>query len=585
MDMNVNYRVSPLINQHTYKVELTFIPQNPSETLSLPTWIPGSYMIREFSKNIIGISAYQNHHNLPIIQTSKNSWEISELQVDTKVTITYEVYAYEYGIRTAFLDHRRGYFNPSSVCIAVDSLIDRTHEISFNNLPSNWQVVSGLENKEGVFIAENYDELLDMPFELGTFTKINFIIKNVPHYLILSGTILPFDEARIINDMNKICEYQINLFGGNVPYSHYTFILNLSGDIYTGLEHRNSTLLMAPSVSLPNLSGSNDEQYHKLMGLISHEFFHTWNVKRIKPQVFTPYNLNCENYTKLLWWFEGVTSYYDDLVLYRVGVIDQDKYLNTVLENINNVYKFAGVTKQTLANSSLTSWIKYYRQDENSPNIIVSYYVKGALVAMCLDLLIRDSSQFSLDTIMHYLYFEWVKNPVGVHEDEIPLIIKNATALDLSEFLNLATETCNPLPIKELFNKFGLGITDRIAKNHQANGIYREQKIETDNLITQTIDIGARLEKDALGYRVKNVYVGTSASDAGFAPGDLVIAINQIKLTNLELQLSFIQVGDIFECAILRGDRLINLKLTAATGGVKVYDAYLIDKTLLAKWL
>ncbi|TXI98782.1 MAG: M61 family peptidase, partial [Neisseriales bacterium] len=516
-----------------------------------------------------------------------NNWLLEGLTAGDQVEVSYTVYAYEYGIRTAFLDAKRGYFNPTSLCLSVAGYENNIHQVQFANLPDDWQVACGLAADDNeVFNAKNYDELIDSPFELGAFERLEFSVAGVNHYLILSGTIPPFDRERMISDMHKICDYQIKLFGGAAPYSGYGFILNLSGEIYTGLEHRNSTLLMAPYYALPNLNRSNDEDYIKLLGLISHEFFHTWNVKRIKPQVFTPYNLGQENYTKLLWWFEGVTSYYDDLVLYRSGVINQEKYLSFITDNLNNVYKFAGVTQQSLANSSLTSWIKYYRQDENSPNSIVSYYVKGSLVALCLDLLIREQSEFSLDDVMRYLFQQWQQNPVGVGEDEIPALIKAATRVDLAEFIHLATETTELLPFKDLLAKFGLNLTERIAKNHQDSGKYFEQQA---NLVTPTntitLDLGAKLDKQSLGYLVKNVYDNTPAQATGLAAGDLIVALNNVKLTNPEKQLAFVCANEDITLTLFRQEQLLSLILKPTASVANVFDLVLADANLLANWL
>ena len=582
--MAISYQITPSPQKHLYQVQLSFIATSAHQELSLPTWIPGSYMVREFSKNIIALSVSQAQIALSSEQINKNTWLISGLEVGLSVSVNYTVYAYEYGIRTAFLDHARGYFNPSSLCLAVVGCETSAHKVSFIDLPLNWSVACGLNStSENTFVAQDYDELLDMPFELGRFKRLEFKVAGVPHYLVLSGTILPFDEARILADMHKVCEYQINLFGGVAPYQDYTFILNLSGEILTGLEHRNSTLLMAPAHSLPNLNCSNDEDYIKLMGLISHEFFHTWNVKRIKPQVFTPYNVNQENYTKLLWWFEGVTSYYDDLVLYRTGIIDQTQYLNIIVENLNNVYKFAGVTQQSVANSSLTSWVKYYRQDENSPNSIVSYYVKGSLVALCLDLLLRSKSQFSLDSVMLHLFELWQSNPIGVAEDEFPALIQAATGVDLAEFIQQATETTEMLPYAELLSQFGLDLMTRLAKNHQDNGKFNLSSSSAVPLVLG--DLGAKLDKQALGYLVKNVYADTPAERAGLAANDLIIALNQVKLTNLEKQLGFIQNGESVELKLFRQERLLTLSLELSSCEVKIFELALNDAKLLSNWL
>ncbi len=585
--MAISYQITPFPERHVYKVSLTFVATGASQLIKLPTWIPGSYMIREFSRQIITIAAKQGANEIWVEQLNKNSWQLSLLNIGEMVEVSYEVYAYEYGIRTAFLDLNRGYFNPTSLCLAVVGCENSRHSISFASLPANWEVASGLEkNFNGIFVATNYDELLDCPFELGVFTRFKFEVGKIAHYLILSGTILPFDEKRILNDMSKICEYQIKMFGGKAPYKDYTFILNLSGEIFTGLEHRNSTLLMAPNYSLPNKQGTNDEDYLKLMGLISHEFFHTWNVKRIKPKVFVPYNLDQENYTKLLWWFEGVTSYYDDLVLYRAGVISREKYLGLVVDNFNNVYKYAGANKQSIANSSLTSWIKYYRQDENSPNSIVSYYVKGSLVAMCLDLLIREKSQYSLDNVLLRLYDNWCANPVGVAEDEIPHVIKSVTGLDLSEFINLATETTKMLPFQELFKSFGLRLINRTAKNHLDNGkFYPELPLSDASKAKSTLDMGVKLEKSNIGYTIKNVFADTPAEEVGLAAGDIIIAINQVKLTNIDKQLSFYPEGAIVQLAVFRQDKLLNIPLTLSPCKVQLFELALEDSSLITKWL
>ncbi|AUR50987.1 M61 family metallopeptidase [Aquella oligotrophica] len=581
--MAITYRITPQINNHVYKVHLSFTATSGHQELKLPVWIPGSYMVREFSKQIINVNPINTNH--VVNQINKNTWNITGLNIGSLVELEYLVYAYEYGIRTAFLDFNRGYFNPTSVCLAVAGNEASPHTVTFEELPANWQVATGLKNiADTSYVAANYDELIDSPFELGKFERITFNVAGVPHYLVLSGVIPEFDRERIITDMTKVCEFQIKMFGGVAPYDDYTFILNLSGEIYTGLEHRNSTLLMAPYYALPNLAKTNDTDYHKLMGLISHEFFHTWNVKRIKPKVFTPYDLDQENYTKLLWWFEGVTSYYDDLVLYRTGVITQEQYLQLIVDALNNVYKFAGVKLQSLANSSLTSWIKYYRQDENSPNSIVSYYVKGSLVALCLDLLIRKDSAHSLDDVMLHLYKEWCANPIGVGENEIPHLIKAATGIDLSDFIHLATETVADIPFAEIFAEYGLDLISLQAGSHQDSGKYTKDKLEQSNSSFKA-DLGMKLEKQAHGYLVKNVYKDASGEKNGFAAGDLLIAINNVKLSNLERQLAFYSSGEVVKISLFRQEQLLEINLKLEASNVGLINLRLINSEKLLNWL
>lgn len=584
--MSICYKITPQCHSHHYLVELSFTAINPTMELALPVWIPGSYMVREFSKNITTLNATQRQQLINVEQISKNRWQLHNLEIGAPVIVGYRVYAYEFGIRTAFLDHSRGYFNPTSLCLAITGGESSAHCLEFCELPPHWQVISGLKSTGAQrFCAENYDELIDSPFELGSYSELAFELYGKKHAVILSGTIPGFDQSRFLADIEKICRYQVDLFGGIPPYQHYYFILNLSGEIYTGLEHRNSTLLMAPWYSLPNLNHSNDEDYHKLLALISHEFFHTWNVKRIKPEAFTPYQLMEENYTKLLWWFEGVTSYYDDLVLYRSGITTQEQYLKVVTDNINNVYKFSGVNNQTLANSSLTSWIKYYRQDENSPNSIVSYYVKGSLVAWGLDLLIRNQSRYSLDDVMRYLFQQWQTTAAGIGENQIPALVKAATGVDVAEFIHLATETTAMLPLVELLAQFGLDIDSRPAKNHQDNGKYLSTTITEKSGADKALDLGVKLEKQTLGYLVKNVYANTPAETAGIAGGDLIIAINNIKLTNLERQLAFYLAGAEISLTLFRQERLLNLVIQLEPSLATIYDLQLKDAQLLAHWL
>ncbi len=584
----VNYSIKLKPNSHTFHITLKFLATSKTHTLKLPTWIPGSYMIREFSKNIINLTAAQNGRTIPYLQLNKNTWQLNDLIINTIVEVCYPVYAYEFGIRTAFLDFNRGYFNNSSLCLYVAGMEQSKHTLELLDLPDSWEVATGLTNLgNNRYSAENYDELIDCPMELGNFTRLEFKVKNVPHYFVLSGTINSnFVSKRLIEDVAKICQTQIDLFGGVVPFTNYTFILYLGGEIYTGLEHRNSTLLMAPYYSLPVLDQEKiSDDYFKLLGLISHEFFHTWNVKRIKPQVFNPYNLEQENYTKLLWWFEGITSYYDDLILYKAGIIDHKRYLNTVIDNINNVYKYDGVIKQSLANSSMTSWIKYYRQDENSPNAIVSYYVKGALVGMCLDLFIRikTKSVKSLDDVLKGLFAKWQADQKGVEEDEIPQLILQFTGCDLSTVIDYFTETSLDLPLKQLLGRFGITIHVDTMARYTNNG----KLIENVNELPakKDLDLGCKLIKDGLGYKITNVYSGSTAEEIGLAANDYLIALDNVKLTNIEKQLSLYKQGDSLNLTLFRQEQLLNIKFALRQSNCTVYYLSISDSDALSAWL
>jgi predicted metalloprotease with PDZ domain len=581
----LKYIITPNTHSHIYLVKLQFTPNNATIKVKLPTWIPGSYMIREFSKNIINISAIQNKTPVKVQQTDKNTWKLSKLIINKHVIISYEVYAYDAGIRTAYIDSNRGYFNNTSLCLSVVDYENQEHQITLGKIPDKWEIATGLKKSGNKYIAKNYAELIDCPFELGKFTRISFNIKDILHHIILSGVIpANFSKKSLIDDVSKICSTQIRLFGG-AGFKEYTFILNLSGDVYTGLEHENSTLLLAPYYSLPlKQHKQRTGHYIKLLGLISHEYFHAWNVKRIKPQAFNPYNLDTENYTSLLWWFEGITSYYDDLMLYRAGVINQNEYLQMVIDNINKVYKYNGVKQQTLVNSSLTSWTKYYRPDENSPNVIVSYYTKGALVGLCLDLLIRNKTQneLSLDTVMRGLYTKWQADKHGILEDELPNLIAKYTGCNLHKQIKEFTQSTIDLPLKRLLTKYGINLV-------QADGGY----LGAGHVLTQKeklpmfdeLNFGAKLIKEAEGCRVINVYTGSLASKSGIATNDLILALDKIRVSDIDRQIALYRVGDKVTVTLFRQDQLLNIDLKLENTKCSICYFRVMDNVLLANWL
>lgn len=584
----INYQIIPKINQHHYQVELVYFATQNNCYLKLPTWIPGSYMIREFSKNIITINASQNNANIPCEQINKNTWHLTNLNPNQEVVVEYLIYAYDFGIRSCYLDSSRGYFNNTSLCLYVVGEEQKPHQIKLLDLPPDWIVSTGLSLvDDNTYLAASYAELIDCPFELGKFTYIEFNVKDTPHYLVLSGSIQQnFDKKRLIQDMTKICEAQIDLFGGIAPFTSYTFMLYLGGEVFTGLEHANSTALMAPYYSLPWLHENEiNDDYLKLLALISHEYFHAWNVKRIKPQVFNPYDLENENYTKLLWWFEGITSYYDDLILYRAQLIDRKRYLQILVDNINNVYKFDGANQQSVANSSKTSWIKYYRQDENSPNSMVSYYVKGSLVGLCLDLLIRDMSDNhkSLDNVLLGLYEKWQLDSSGISENELPELIKCYTNCDLVSQIDDFVNTSNPLPLDRLMAKFGMIIHTLTNQAFATTGKVIQNQ---DDLPKATkLDLGCKLAKEALGYRIVNVYSKSVAEACGLAAGDLILAINNLKLTDIDKTLSLFQATDSINMTVFRREELLTLSVELQHAKTQVSYLQVVDEEKLTRWL
>ncbi len=377
-------------------------PDPAGQVFSLPAWIPGSYMIREFARNIVRIRAEADGVPCALEKLDKHTWRAAAVRGARVLSVHYQVYAWDLSVRTAHLDTTHGFFNGTSVFLAVAGRSDApcvvTIERPEGEIGRDWKLVTALPPEHGRpgqacrfgrFRAADYDELIDHPVEMGRFTLARFEAAGVPHDIALTGR-HDCDLERLCADLRRVCEWQIALFGTPAPVDYYVFLTMVVGEGYGGLEHRASTALICSRAELPwkGMEGL-PEGYKSFLGLCSHEYFHTWNVKRIKPAAFTPYDLARENHTRLLWAFEGFTSYYDDLALVRSGVIGIDDYLGLLGKTIANVLRGSGRLKQSVAESSFDAWTKYYRQDENAPNAIVSYYAKGALIALALDLQLR----------------------------------------------------------------------------------------------------------------------------------------------------------------------------------------------------
>jgi predicted metalloprotease with PDZ domain len=404
---------------HLLALTLTLnTPAPDGQVFLLPAWIPGSYMVRDFARNIVSIRAESGGRAVALKKLDKHSWQAAPCT--GALTLRYEVYAWDLSVRAAHVDQTHAFFNGSSVFLRVAGYEHAPHLVELRRPAGvrykHWRVATALPELAaprygfGSYVAAGYDELIDHPVEIGEFALATFEAHGVPHDFALSGLVPNLDMARLCADLKRICESQIALFEPRTqaaPMTRYVFLARAVGDGYGGLEHRASTALLCARANLPVLGRPDmSDGYRGFLGLCSHEYFHTWNVKRIKPAVFAPYDLQAENYTPLLWLFEGFTSYYDDLMLVRSGVIDEAGYLKLVEKTVNNVLRGAGRSKQSVAESSFDAWTKYYRQDENAPNAIVSYYTKGSLVALALDLTIRAGSdgKKSLDDVMRMLW-------------------------------------------------------------------------------------------------------------------------------------------------------------------------------------
>ncbi|AVG16167.1 peptidase M61 [Chromobacterium vaccinii] len=562
----VQYTLRP-VSPEAHLFEATVIVTHPAkdgQVFFLPAWIPGSYMIREFSKHIVEMEARAGGKPVALRQLEKNRWQAAP--VKGALTLRYLVYAFDLSVRGAYLDGERGFFNGTSVFLAAEGYENEPCAVEIlapeGKAYADWKVATSLpavdiKKKSGFggYQASSYDELIDHPVEMGEFQKVSFKACGVPHEFVVSGR-FQGDLKRLAEDTKKICEYQIKLFGEPAPFERYVFMLFVGKDIYGGLEHRASTALVANRDDLPAPGAAEvSDGYLKLLGLISHEYFHSWNVKRMKPSAFTPYDLNREGMTRLLWAFEGITSYYDDLTLVRCGLIDEKRYLGLLAETITGVQRGAGRMKQTLEQSSFEAWTKYYRQDENSPNSIVSYYTKGSLAALALDLLIRRDSKGkqSLDDVMRALWRKWLADGKGLEEDEWEKIAIETTGLKLKPFFDLALRSTQDLPLLELLKSQGVELKFEAAQGASDRG----GVVDAFAAKPAPLTLGVKTAADAAGVKLVQVLDGGAAQQAGLSGGDVVVAVDKLRAYDLDKQLARLAVGDKIKLHAFRRDELM----------------------------
>jgi predicted metalloprotease with PDZ domain len=583
---------------HLYEVTCRVEHPDPAgQRFALPAWIPGSYLIRDFARHIVSIRAEAGGKAVALSKIDKHTWQTEALKEKQALTLTYTVYAWDLSVRGAHLDQTHAFFNGTSVFLRVlgqeesPCLVDL--QPPKGKPYANWQVATALapathEKKcakphgFGHYAAANYDELIDHPVEMGTFTLASFKACGVPHEIAITGRHDCDSSAlkRLAADLKKICEWQIRFFGEPAPMKKYVFLVTAVGDGYGGLEHRASTALLCSRDDLPHAGMKGlPERYRTFLGLCSHEYFHTWNVKRIKPAALTPYDLDRENYTTLLWAFEGFTSYYDDLALLKSGVISEQDWLELTAKNIDNVLRGPGRLNQSLADSSFDAWSKFYRPDENTPNAVVSYYAKGALVALALDLTLRAGTTgkrsghrigpVSLDDVMRALWQRYGQTGIGVGEDDIRKIAEELSGLKLKRFFAEAIHGTSDLPLQKLLKPFGITLT-------------REASSEVPSL-------GAKTGNEGNEVKLATVYTGGPAQAAGLAAGDVLVAIDGLRVTagTLERLLARHRAGDYVELHAFRRDELMrfSVQLAAAAPDTTRLAASAQKNALRKAWL
>jgi predicted metalloprotease with PDZ domain len=543
---------------HQFRVTLSVPSPAPQQRVSLPVWIPGSYLVREFARHLSALEARVGAHPVRLEQVDKTSW-IAHIDRPGVLTVSYLVYAFDTSVRAAYLDAERGFFNGTSVCLRVEGREHEPQRLLVQGLPRTWQVATTMAPVRvdaagrGVYEAADYDELVDHPFELGTFWRGRFVARGIPHEFVVTGALPDFDAERLLADTRRICEAEMTFWHGKparqrdnidaaLPFTRYLFLLNAVDEGHGGLEHRASTALIASRRQLPQRGqAALSDGYVGLLGLIAHEYFHSWHVKRMRPAEFERLDYTRENYTGLLWFFEGVTSYYDDLFLRRCGLIDTDRYLALVAKTISSVLATPGRSVQSVAQASHDAWIKYYRGDENTPNATISYYAKGALVALALDLSLRAGGRGTLDDVMRRLWNSSQGGPVS--RADILAALREVGGRAFDKELDAWVDGVDDLPLEPLLRAIGVDWAAQPATLAQR--------------------LGLRVNESALtGVRVTHVLRGGAAQRAGLAAGDEVLAVDDWRLRRLDDALRLLPDQGVVTLLVARDQRLRRLDLS-----------------------
>ena len=534
--LTVNYSVkmeSP--NSHYFAVEMTISDLKLKTTeIKMPVWAPGSYLVREFAKSINQVTVLDASGNpIKAEKTEKNTWSI-DTKGHRRIKVKYQVYAFELSVRTSFLDDSHGYINGSSVFMYVAGNKNISGELEIIPHASFKTISTALEKKSNrIYAYKNYDHLIDCPIEIGNHIEFSFDAAGVHHTVAMYGE-GNFDVETLKRDMSKIIESETKVMGVN-PNKNYLFIIHNLTVPSGGLEHVNSTTLQ---VNRWTYKGAD---YLGFLSLVAHEYFHLWNVKRMRPKELGPFDYDKENYTDLLWVMEGFTSYYDELILRRAGFYSEDDYLNKLFGTINYVENQPGNRVQPVAHASFDAWIKSYRPNENSVNTTISYYSKGQILAAMLDLYIikKFDAKKSLDEFLQQLYQDfYVKLDVGFTEEEFQANLEKFIGEELDWFFDKYVYGTDIIDYAEFFKTVGLDIMDKTTSSSPSLGI--------------------RTSSSENGLVISTVYLNSAAEQQGLSVNDEIVAINGFRM-NSETFAEFmesIEIGDEFEILLSRDNIL-----------------------------
>lgn len=564
MQAKIHYQIVPADpGGHIFEVHCHIAePDADGQRLSLPAWTPGSYLVRDFAGHVIELEASCGGDETGVSKADKSSWQCAPCK--GPLLVHYRVYAKDLSVRGAHLDSTRGFFNGPCIFLRVHGQENQRCTVHMerhgHDRFSGWRLATSMRRLDaephgfGLYEAADYDELIDHPVETGEFETQYFEAHGVPHQLVVSGR-HHSDLARVARDLKAVCEYQMELFGLPAPIDRYVFLLTVLGSGYGGLEHRWSCAMMASRGDLPAY-GSDEvtDAYRGFLGLASHEYFHLWNVRRIRPAPVAESDLSREAYTRQLWIFEGITSYYDDLSLLRAGVISSDSYLDLVSNMATRVWSGRGRFTQSLADASFDAWVKFYKRDHNAPNTQVSYYTKGALAALGLDLTIRErtADACSLDDVMRAVWQQYGLTDTPLPEGRFEQLCTEVCGTDLGDYFDSVIYGVTDPPLDELLARLGVTFTMLPLPDGQNRP---PVKPPTGNV--PALHIGFANDNGKL--MVTTVFQHGPAHRAGLASGDELLALEGVRVTpdNYQQLLSRYRPRDLVRIDVFRRDELL----------------------------
>jgi predicted metalloprotease with PDZ domain len=525
--------------------------------IKMPVWTPGSYLVREYARQLQDFVALTSSgEKLTVAKIAKNHWQI-QTNGHHEIAIGYRMFANELTVRTNHLDATHGYFNPAALCFYIPGYEYCPIEIKIVPAHPDWQITTPLpEISPQTFLANDFDTLVDSPFEIGYQQVYDFTVLDKSHQLVVWGE-GNFDPQIAIADIKKIVEVEAKIFGG-LPYEQYIFLLHLSPSGGGGLEHKNCCSLLYPRFGF-----QGGEKHNRFMQLVAHEFFHLWNVKRIRPAALEKFDYEGENYTPSLWFSEGTTSYYDLVIPRRAEIYDEQEFLAELSKEITRYLMTPGRLVQPLSESSFDAWIKLYRPDPNSSNSQMSYYLKGEMVTLLLDLLIRDRTEGakSFDDVLVAMWEHFGKAEIGFTETQLKHIIESIAGEDLTEFYDRYIHGIAELPFNDYLYPFGLEL-----QSGEANTPYLGINVKHEN--------GREL--------IKSVAANSPAQLAGIDPGDELLAIDGFKVTAEKLadRLKFYQPDRQIDLTIFHADRLMTVAVILATPQPQQYQLQALENNV-----